>query len=74
MFRPLGLRVTQVSTKLLVLLLACLAVGSAVLGYVNIRLHRHDLEQVSLEEAVTRRGGRPLLTLRQSQRRRRCQE
>ncbi len=52
MFRQLGLRVKHVSTKLLVLLLACLAFGSAVLGYVNIRLHRHDLEQVSLDEAV----------------------
>jgi two-component system NtrC family sensor kinase len=52
MFQPLGLRVRHVSTKLLVMLLACLACGSAVLGYVNIRLHRHDLEQVSLEEAV----------------------
>ncbi len=52
MFQPLGLRVKHVSTKLLVLLLACLAFGSAVLGYINIRLHRHDLEQVSLEEAV----------------------
>lgn len=52
MFRPLGLRVRHVSTKLLVILLACLASGSAVLGYVNIRLHRHDLEQVSLEEAI----------------------
>ena len=47
-----GLRVKHVSTKLLVLLLACLACGSAVLGYINIRLHRHDLEQVSLEEAI----------------------
>ena len=42
----------HVSTKLLVLLLACLACGSAVLGYINIRLHRHDLEQVSLEQAI----------------------
>ncbi len=45
-------RVKHVSTKLLVLLLACLACGSAVLGYINIRLHRHDLEQVSLEQAI----------------------
>jgi two-component system NtrC family sensor kinase len=52
MFQQLGLRVKHVSTKLLVILLACLASGSAVLGYVNIRLHRHDLEQVSLEEAI----------------------
>ncbi len=52
MFQQLGLKVKHVSTKLLVLLLACLAFGSAVLGYVNIRLHRRDLEQVSLEEAV----------------------
>jgi two-component system NtrC family sensor kinase len=52
MFRHLESRVKHVSTKLLVLLLACLACGSAVLGYVNIRLHRHDLEQVSLEQAI----------------------
>ena len=52
MFQQLELRVKHVSTKLLVILLACLAFGSAVLGYVNIRLHRHDLEQVSLEEAI----------------------
>ncbi len=52
MFRQLESRVKHVSTKLLVLLLACLAFGSAVLGYINIRLHRHDLEQVSLEEAI----------------------
>ncbi len=52
MFRQLESRVKHVSTKLLVLLLACLACGSAVLGYVNIRLHRHDLEQVSLEQAI----------------------
>lgn len=45
-------RVKHVSTKLLVLLLACLACGSALLGYINIRLHRHDLEQVSLEQAI----------------------
>jgi two-component system NtrC family sensor kinase len=52
MFRQLESRVKHVSTKLLVLLLACLICGSAVLGYVNIRLHRHDLEQVSLEQAI----------------------
>ena len=52
MFRQLESRVKHVSTKLLVLLLACLAFGSAVLGYVNIRLHRHDLQQVSLEQAI----------------------
>ncbi len=52
MFQQLESRVKHVSTKLLVLLLACLACGSAVLGYVNIRLHRHDLEQVSLEQAI----------------------
>jgi len=52
MFQQLELRVKHVSTKLLVLLLACLACGSAVLGYVNIRLHRNDLEQVSLEQAL----------------------
>jgi two-component system NtrC family sensor kinase len=45
-------RVKHVSTKLLVLLLTCLACGSAFLGYINIRLHRHDLEQVSLEQAI----------------------
>ncbi len=45
-------RVKHVSTKLLVLLLICLACGSAVLGYVNIRLHRHDLDEVSLEQAI----------------------
>jgi two-component system NtrC family sensor kinase len=52
MFRKIESRVKHVSTKLLVLLLACLACGSGVLGYVNIRLHRHDLEQVSLEQGV----------------------
>jgi two-component system NtrC family sensor kinase len=52
MFRQPMSRAKHVSTKLLVLLLACLASGSAVLGYVNIRLHRHDLEQVSLEQAI----------------------
>src|SRR5471032_2096698 len=52
MFQQLESRVKHVSTKLLVLLLACLACGSAVLGYINIRLHRHDLEQVSLEQAI----------------------
>jgi two-component system NtrC family sensor kinase len=52
MFQLLESRVKHVSTKLLVLLLACLASGSAVLGYINIRLHRHDLEQVSLEQAI----------------------
>jgi two-component system NtrC family sensor kinase len=52
MFQRLGFRVRHVSTKLLVILLACLASGSAVLGYVNIRLHRHDLEQVALGEAI----------------------
>lgn len=52
MFRQPMSRVKHVSTKLLVLLLACLASGSAVLGYVNIRLHRHDLEQVSLEQGI----------------------
>jgi len=45
-------RVKHVSTKLLVLLLICLACGSAVLGYINIRLHRHDLDEVSLEQAI----------------------
>jgi two-component system NtrC family sensor kinase len=52
MFQQLESRVKHVSTKLLVLLLACLACGSAVLGYINIRLHRHDLEEVSLEQAI----------------------
>jgi two-component system, NtrC family, sensor kinase len=52
MFQQLESRVRHVSTKLLVILLACLACGSAVLGYINIRLHRHDLEQVSLEQAI----------------------
>lgn len=52
MFNRLESRVKHVSTKLLVLLLGCLACGSAMLGYVNIRLHRHDLEQVSLEQAI----------------------
>jgi len=47
----LNSRIKHVSTKLLVLLLACLVLGSVVLGYVNIRLHRHDLEQVSLAQA-----------------------
>jgi len=52
MFQQTMSRVKHVSTKLLVLLLACLACGSAMLGYINIRLHRHDLEQVSLEQAI----------------------
>jgi two-component system NtrC family sensor kinase len=52
MFQHLDSRVKHVSTKLLVLLLTCLACGSAVLGYINIRMHRHDLEQVSLEQAI----------------------
>jgi len=52
MLRQLESRIKHVSTKLLVLLLGCLACGSALLGYVNIRLHRHDLEQVSLEQAT----------------------
>ena len=52
MFQKIESRVKHVSTKLLVLLLACLACGSGVLGYINIRLHRHDLEQVSLEQAI----------------------
>lgn len=52
MFQQLESRVKHVSTKLLVLLLACLACGSAVLGYINIRLHRNDLEEVSLEHAI----------------------
>jgi len=52
MLRLLESRVKHVSTKLLVLLLACLVCGSAVLGYINIRLQRHDLEQVSLEQAI----------------------
>lgn len=52
MFQQTMSRVKHVSTKLLVLLLGCLACGTAVLGYINIRLHRHDLEQVSLEQAI----------------------
>ncbi len=52
MFQQITSRVKHVSTKLLVLLLACLACGSGILGYINIRLHRHDLEQVSLEQAI----------------------
>jgi two-component system, NtrC family, sensor kinase len=52
MFQQLKSRVKHVSTKLLVLLLACLACGSGLLGYINIRLHRHDLEQVSMEQAI----------------------
>ena len=52
MFRQLESRIKHVSTKLLVLLLACLACGSAVLGYINIRLNRRDLEKVSLEQAI----------------------
>lgn len=52
MFEQTMSRVKHVSTKLLVLLLGCLACGTAVLGYINIRLHRHDLEQVSLEQAI----------------------
>jgi two-component system NtrC family sensor kinase len=52
MFEQLQSRVKHVSTKLLVLLLTCLACGSALLGYINIRLHRHDLQQVSLEQAI----------------------
>jgi two-component system, NtrC family, sensor kinase len=52
MFQQTMSRVKHVSTKLLVLLLGCLACGTAMLGYINIRLHRHDLEQVSLEQAI----------------------
>ena len=52
MFQQTMSRVKHVSTKLLVLLLGCLVCGSAMLGYINIRLHRHDLEQVSLEQAI----------------------
>jgi len=52
MFEQFQSRVKHVSTKLLVLLLTCLACGSALLGYINIRLHRHDLQQVSLEQAI----------------------
>jgi two-component system NtrC family sensor kinase len=52
MFNFLRSRVKHVSTKLLVLLLTCLALGAALLGYINIRLHRHDLEQVSLEQGI----------------------
>ena len=52
MFQKIESRVKHVSTKLLDLILACLACGSGVLGYINIRLHRHDLEQVSLEQAI----------------------
>jgi two-component system NtrC family sensor kinase len=52
MFQRFESRIKHVSTKLLVLLLACLASGSIVLGYINIRLHRHDLEQVSLAQAT----------------------
>jgi two-component system NtrC family sensor kinase len=52
LLQQLKSRVKHVSTKLLVLLLACLACGSAVLGYINIRLHRHDLEQVSLGQGT----------------------
>jgi len=44
--------VKHVSTKLLVLLLACLALGAVVLGYIDIRLHRRDLEEVSLQQAI----------------------
>lgn len=51
MFQQLDSRIKHVSTKLLVLLFACLVSGSVVLGYVNIRLHRQDLEQVSLAQA-----------------------
>jgi two-component system NtrC family sensor kinase len=52
MFQHIASRVKHVSTKLLVLLLACLACGAGVLGYINIRLHRRDLQQVSLEQAI----------------------
>lgn len=52
MFEQLQSRVKHVSAKLLVLLLTCLVFGSVLLGYINIRLHRHDLEQVSLEQAI----------------------
>ena len=52
MFQQFKPRVKYVSTKLLVLLLACLACGSGLLGYINIQLHRHDLQQVSLEQAT----------------------
>jgi len=52
MLELLQSRVKHVSTKLLVLLLGCLAVGSGLLGYTNIRLHRHDLEQVELRQGI----------------------
>jgi two-component system, NtrC family, sensor kinase len=52
MLQQLILRVKHVSTKLLVVLLVCLVCGSALLGYINIRLHRRDLEEISLEQAI----------------------
>jgi two-component system NtrC family sensor kinase len=45
-------RVKHVSSKLLILLLGCLAIGSALLGYINIGLHRHDLEIASLQQGI----------------------
>jgi len=45
-------RVKHVSTKLLVLLLTCMACGTAIVGYLDIRLHGRDLEQVSLAQAI----------------------
>jgi len=52
MFRRFQPRVKHVSTKLIVLLLACMVCGTAVAGYLNIRLHGRDLEQTSLAQAV----------------------
>jgi two-component system NtrC family sensor kinase len=52
MLEQMQSRVKHVSTKLLVLLLGCLAVGAVLLGYINIRVHRHDLEEVELRQAI----------------------
>jgi two-component system, NtrC family, sensor kinase len=53
MLQRLRLRhIKHVSTKLLLVLLVCLVCVSAVLGYINIRLHRRDLEGISLDQAI----------------------
>ncbi|MDR3764812.1 MAG: ATP-binding protein [Acidobacteriota bacterium] len=52
MFIQLQSRVKHVSTKLLVVLLVCLACGAALLGFINIRMHRKNLEDTSLQQGI----------------------
>lgn len=51
-FDQLQSRIKHVSTKLLVVLLACLACGAALLGYINIRMHRSNLENTFLQQGI----------------------